>query len=289
MAKKTKQIKAKLTEQLPNMQDFMGDILGAAENLQAQAEVQAVIDAEKAAAEAQAREQAEAQAGPAHEPEVVAEEPMVLKHVPGDIKEMIGNVTPEARQVKANEIMTELQTRIAYETRNGQPLGSNAGNSLLQAQKHLATVWAAGYFCAVDIDPSFINRSVSGDKRFNALALCKIRELIGGIDGGFVRNKIVRAVLLSLFNFRDAGLPFTMSAMQAAISSSVRVETKGILKHLVRHTVAASTAPTQSSQMSHALQVMGIVTAQTIGRQTTFTLTDTPQVRRLEEVLRAAA
>jgi hypothetical protein len=170
---------------------------------------------------------------------------------------------------------------------NGRTMGPGKKNSLDKAQKHLATMGAAGFFVAADIDPSFINRNLAGDDRFNVYALDKIRDLITGIDAGFMTNPINRAVLLSLFNFRDAGVAFTMQAMQAAISDKVNIE-RPLRKHLVRHTVSASTAPTQSSQMSHALQVMGVVTASTIGRATTFRLTDTPTTRRLEQVLRAA-
>jgi hypothetical protein len=272
----------------PDLNTFMGDIAGAAENL----EMEALLKAEEEAALENARQAAEAEAQanqpPAdEEPAPTHDEPLMVNHVPGDIKVMIDNVTPEARQQKAEEIRSELAARVAHDTAGDRSMGPGKQNSLKKAEKELATMGAAGFFCAVDIDPSFINRNIAGDGRFNVYALDKIRDLISGIGGGFVQNPINRAVIASMLNFRDAGLPFTMAHMQAAISSGVKVE-RAVAKHLVRHTVAPSTAPTQSSQMSHALQVMGIATASTIGRVTTFTLTDTPQTRRLEQVLRAA-
>ncbi|MGV1754870.1 hypothetical protein [Agrobacterium sp. CG674] len=293
-ARKNKAVKtvAAPVEQLPDMGSFFADVNAAAEIITEEAKASDAILKlleEQAALEAQAKAEAEA-AAPQEAPveEETTDEAIVLPHTPGDIKEMIANVTLEQRTAKAAEIASELATRIDNDTRGERVMGPSKLNSLQKAQKELATVGAAGFFVAADIDPSFINRSISGDGRFNVYALDKIRDLITGVDGGFLKNPINRAVLLSLFNFRDAGVPFTMGAMQAAISHDVKVEGKNILKHLVRHTVAASTAPTQSSQMSHALQAMGIVTAQTIGRMTTFTLTDTPTVRRLEQVLRAA-
>lgn len=273
-----------------DLNQFMGDIAGAAETLIADAEAAAEQErlaeiAAQAEAEAKALEQANA---PAEEEEApVTDEPLILNHVPGDIKAMIENVTPEQRQQKAEEIKAEIAARREYDTLGGRTMGPGKINSLNKAEKELATVGAAGFFCAVDIDPSFINRNVSGDGRFNVYALDKIRDIISGIGGGFLQNPINRSVMTSMLNFRDAGIPFTMAHMQAAISSGVKVE-RAVAKHLVRHTVAPSTAPTQSSQMSHALQAMGIATASTIGRVTTFTLTDTPQTRRLEQVLRAA-
>lgn len=270
-----------------DLNQFMGDIAGAAETLAVQAEEAAKEEALKAQqAELEALAQADA---PADEDvtETVTDEPLMIQHVPGDIKAMIDNVTPEARQQKADEIRAEIAARRENDTAGGRTMGPGKVNSLNKAEKELATVGAAGFFCAVDIDPSFINRNIAGDGRFNVYALDKIRDIISGIGGGFLQNPINRAVIASMLNFRDAGVPFTMAHMQAAISSGVKIE-RSLAKHLVRHTVAPSTAPTQSSQMSHTLQVMGIATAQTIGRVTTFTLTDTPQTRRLEQILRAA-
>lgn len=287
MARKSKTTKTAEAATV-DLNQFMGDIAGAADVLAAQA--QAAGEAEKiAAAEAEALAQAEAEAQaalPAAEAPV-QDEPLVTRHVPGDIKAMIDNVTLEARHQKADEIRAELVARREHDTSDGRTMGPGKTNSLKKAEKDLATPGAAGFFCAVDIDPSFINRNISGDGRFNVYALDKIRDIISGIGGGFLQNPINRAVLASMLNFRDANIPFTMAHMQAAISSGVKIE-RALAKHLVRHTVAPSTAPTQSSQMSHALQVLGIATAQTVGRVTTFTLTDTPQTRRLEQVLRAA-
>lgn len=254
----------------------------------AAAELEEALKAqEEAERQAQAALEAKDETPAEEEGEPVNDEPLLTRHVPGDIKAMIENVTPEARQQKAEEILAEIQSRRENDTAGGRSMGPGKENSLKKAEKELATIGAAGFFCAVDIDPSFINRQVSGDGRFNVYALDKMRDLISGIGGGFIQNPINRAVIASMLNFRDAGVPFTMQHMQAAISHDVKVE-RAVTKHLVRHTVAAGTAPTQSSQMSHALQVMGVVTASTIGRVTTFSLTDTPQTRRLEQVLRAA-
>lgn len=289
MAKAKKNTKKNEVTSTVDLNDFMSGLADVAGNLETEASELAVVEAaqaEQAAIEAQAK----ADEAPAVESEpVVVDEPFVPPHVEGNIKEMIANVTPGQREQKAKEILSEVEIRFAHDTAGGKVIGSGTQNSFRKARNEMASLGQAGFFVAADIDPSFINRSIAGDKRFNIYAIDKIVEIVRGVDGGFLQNPIVRSVLLSMFNFRDAGLPFTKNAMEAAISSSVKVNERAMIKHLVRHTVSASTAPTQTSQMRHALTTLGIATRQVSGRNTeVFTLTDSPTTRRLEQVLRAA-
>jgi hypothetical protein len=155
-------------------------------------------------------------------------------------------------------------------------------------EKKMATIGAAGIFLAMDIDPSFINREVSTGSKFNVYALQKVNDLIVALDGGFMQNAINRAIVTSLFNFRDAGVPFTGQAALCAVSDKIKAD-RAITKHLVRHTVSANTASTQKSSTMTALKTLGIVTNSGPRGQEVWTLTDTPATRRLEEVVRKAA
>ena len=149
----------------------------------------------------------------------------------------------------------------------------------------MATIGAAGLFLAMDIDPSFINREVSTGSRFNVYAFQKVNDLIVALDGGFMQNAINKAIVTSLFNFRDAGIPFTGAAALAAASDKVKAD-RAMTKHLVRHTVSANTASTQKSSTMTALKTLGIVTNSGTRGAEVWTLTDTPATRRLEEVVR---
>lgn len=277
MARKSK----KNTETTVALQDLEA-IEAQAAALEAEADKQAELEQAMIEAEVHAPAVDEADEAPA------VDDAVVMPHVAGDLKEMVSNITEEVKVTKQAEVNAEFASRIAFE--QAQPgLSSKMVPNLEAAQKKMATLGTAGIFCAIDIDPTFINREVSTGSRFNVYALQKINDLVTALDAGFLQNPINRAMLLSLFNFRDAGVPFNGDAALAAVSDKVKVE-RAIAKHLVRHTVSANTASTQKSQVVNALQVMGVVTSNKLrGKAEVFTLTDTPQTRRLEDVLRKAA
>jgi len=259
-------------------------INAAALKAEQEAEALAELEAQAEAEMAQAIEDA----GPAEEIPDEADEIVPVNHVPGVLKDMIDNVTPEQREQKQKEIAAEYAARRAYE--NTKPGGLTAGKEAKLAgyEKKMVTPGTAAMFVALDIDPSFINRQLSVRDRFNIYALDKINDLTTALGAGFMKNAFNRAIVMSLFNFRDAGIAFTSEAAHGAACDKIKVDA-AIRKHLVRHSVAPSTAPTQQSSTMNALEVMGIVTSNQLrGKAEVYTLTDTPQTRRLEEVLRAA-
>lgn len=248
---------------------------------QAAAEEAALIMA--AAAEADEMDPAPGQATD----EPAEEELPTVDHVPGELKELKGNFTLEDKQAKKDEIVAEFTERKDFE--RAQPgMSSKMIPNLDAEEKKMATIGAAGIFLAMDIDPSFINREVSTGSKFNVYALQKVNDLIVALDGGFMQNAINRAIVMSLFNFRDAGVPFTGQAALCAVSDKIKAD-RAISKHLVRHTVSANTASTQKSSTMTALKTLGIVTNSGPRGQEVWTLTDTPATRRLEEVVRKAA
>ncbi|WP_372708705.1 hypothetical protein, partial [Klebsiella pneumoniae] len=134
---------------------------------------------------------------------------------------------------------------------------------------------------AAQVDPSFINRTLHDGSCYNVYAIDKVADAVKGLADGVVSNAINRACMVSLFNMRKAGLPFTGEVAKACASDKHPIDL-AIRKHLVRHTVSASTAPTQASSTMQALETLGIVKREGSSRNPTFTLTDAPIVQRLE-------
>jgi hypothetical protein len=224
---------------------------------------------------------------PADHTEPTDPEPVMLPKVAGELKELVSNITPEAAEQKKAEVVAEYEARKDFE-RQMPGLSSKMIPNLEATEKRLATLGAAAIFCAIDIDPSFINREVSTGSRFNVYALQKVQDIMAALGGAFLTNKINRAIIESMFNFKDAGLAFTGTAALCAVSDKVKAD-RAIAKHLVRHTVSANTASTQKSSTMVALATLGIVTNSGAKGSEVWHLTDTPQTRRLEEIVRRAA
>lgn len=148
---------------------------------------------------------------------------------------------------------------------------------------------AARVLLAVNQDSEFINRSISDGKRYNVYALGKIADLVKGLTEGQLTNAINVACMKSLFAFRAAGLPFTSTLAKAAASDKIRDIDPSVKKHLIRHTVSASTAPTQASSTMQALETLGIVRRTGSRKDSVYTLTDSPAVTKLAEKLGIAA
>lgn len=228
----------------------------------------------------------QAQAEPTVAPAAVIE-PIAIVHVEGDLKEMVERISSEDAGAMTKKIADSFSDRIAFEKL--QPgLSSKMVPNLEAAATKMATIGTAAIFAAINVDPAFINREVATGSRFNVYGLQKVNDVVTGLGAGILQNAINRSILMSMFNFRAAGVPFTGNAALGAVSDKIKVD-RAISKHLVRHTVSQSTASTQKSSSMNALEVLGIVTSNKLrGDAEVFTLTDTPQTRRLEKVLMAA-
>lgn len=208
-------------------------------------------------------------------------------HVPGDLKALKSEIALEDKEEMREEIKAQFESRRNFE--KAQPgLSSKMIPNLDAEEKKMASIGVAGLFLAMNVDPDFINREVSTGSRFNIYAFQKVNDLLVALDGGFMQNAINRAIVTSLFNFRDAGIPFTGAAALCAVSDKIKAD-RAIVKHLVRHTVSANTASTQKSSTMTALKTLGIVENSGTRGHEVWTLTDTPATRRLEEVVRKAA
>jgi hypothetical protein len=222
------------------------------------------------------------------EPEETVEaeaDQFVPEHVEGDLKEMAAAVTEKAKKRKAEEVTSEFERRAAYE-KSKNPDNAKMATNLSAYAKKMATLPLCAILAATDIDPGFLNREISAGKRFNVYAIDKVNDVLVALETGHMKNQINAAVMRSLFKFRAAGVPFTGAMAVAAASDKVKIE-KAVEKLLVRYTVSPATAPTQSSSTMNALQTLGIVINRGTQKFPVWVLTDTPQTRRLEEVLAA--
>jgi hypothetical protein len=165
---------------------------------------------------------------------------------------------------------------------------TNIQRTLKKVRSQLVTMRAAEVLLATSVEPTFINRTLHDGARYNVYALGKLADLVFGVTDGVIANAINIACMKSLFRFRAAGIPFTGEHAKMAASDKIRVADKAVRDALVRHTVSASTAPTQASSTMQALETLGVVRREGSSRNPTFTLTGAPIVQKLEEMLKAA-
>lgn len=201
--------------------------------------------------------------------------------------EQVAAIDEETRLEKAREIGAAFDARAAFQKAK-DPNNEKIHVSLGKARGKLAMPSAAAVLIATSVPSDFISRSVSEGSMFNVYAADKVADLVAALKGGEVRNAINNAILRSLFKFRDAGEAFNGEMAKAAASDKIRVT--GAQKNLlVRHTVSSGTAPTQSSSTMSALQLLGIVANSGTAKFPVYQLTDTPQTKKIAEVLKIAA
>lgn len=184
-------------------------------------------------------------------------------------------------------VSAAIDARAAFETsKHGE--SHNIHKTLNKVRKQLMWKDTSRVLLAAQVDPSFINRTLHDGSCYNVYAIDKVADAIKGLADGVVGNAINRACMVSLFQMKRAGVPFTGEIAKSCASDKHPVDL-AIRKHLLRHTVSASTAPTQASSTMQALETLGIVKREGTTRNPTFTLTASPIVERLEEVLFAKA
>lgn len=203
-------------------------------------------------------------------------------------EEVMASFSDEQVEEAVFAIALQLDDRADFEKAKN-PDNENIQRTLTKARKLMVTKRAARVLLAANVDPAILNRSVHEGARYNVYAIGKLADAIYGLSGGAVANAINIAVMKSLFRFRAQGLVFTGEMAKAAASDKIRVADNAIKNALVRHTVSASTAPTQASSTMQALRTLGIVNETGLTRNPTYTLTEAPIVAKLDEVLKAAA
>lgn len=201
--------------------------------------------------------------------------------------ELLSTIEPEKIDNMVTWIADAMDARADFEERKN-PENSNIQRTLKKAREQLVTKRAAKVLIAANVDPAFINRTLHDGSRYNVYALGKLADVVYAItDKGTLGNAINRACMKSLFATRAAGFTFTLETAKAAASDKVQIDA-AIRKVLIRHTVSASTAPTQASSTMQALATLGVVKAEGSTRNPVYKLTNHPVVEKLEVLLKAA-
>ncbi|WP_062120449.1 hypothetical protein [Aureimonas sp. AU40] len=222
------------------------------------------------------------QAPAGDEPELLTDEPEQKT-----LAQMIEGIERDHAVAMQHHIAAEIDDRMDYESDKGN---ETIQRSLKSSRAKMTTDLLAAYaFAATSVDPSVFNVGRASTNRYNVYAIDKVADLARSLASGhFMKNAINRAVCRSLFTFRHSGERFTMEIAKAACSDKIRVS-PAISRHLIRHTVSASTAPTQASSTMQALETLGIVKNVGTARGAVYELTDTAQARALEELCTKAA
>ncbi len=195
------------------------------------------------------------------------------------LSEILNEIGADDRTAMVVKINTAFDERAAHETAVN-PANGNIHATLKKCRAKMALPGIAGLMIATSVSPEVINRSISEGSRFNVYAIDKLNDLLHGLNSGHFKNAINQAVMKSLFKFRAAGVPFTGIAAAAAASDKVVVD-KAIKGLLVRHTVSAATAPTQSSSTMTALQALGVVANKGTAKHPIWELTSTSVTEEL--------
>lgn len=196
------------------------------------------------------------------------------------LPELVQAINEDDRAHMLIRIGTEFDIREAHEM-STNPGNDNIQKTLKKQRSKMALPGIAGMMLATNVNPELINRSIAEGKRFNVYAIDKLNDLLHGLNSGHFKNEINIAVMRSLFKFRKAGVSFTGIAAAAAASDKVQVDAQ-MKALLVRHTVSASTAPTQSSSTMSALQALGVVVNKGSAKYPLWELTSAPVVKELE-------
>lgn len=219
------------------------------------------------------------------EAQVEAQAPVVIEDAAEDTVEA-GFIEQVDLLLNDNDQIDMARTTIAdaFDSRVAFERTKNANNdgivkSLDKSRAKLTQARSVATLLIADVTPDFITRSTHEGSAYNVYAADKLADLVQALNSGTIGNAINRAVMKSLFAFRAAGETFTGDMARASASDKLRVQ-GAIAKLLTRHSVSASTAPTQASSTMQALQTLGVVENKGTARAPVYELTDTAMTRR---------
>jgi hypothetical protein len=196
-------------------------------------------------------------------------------------EETLAAIDDQVADTMAHAISRELSWREDFEKAKN-PDNSSIQSTLKKCRKEMVSKRAARVLVATGVDPSFMNRVLHDGSRYNVYAIGKVADLVKGASEGLVRNAINIACMRSLFACRAAGIEFTGELAKAAASDKIHVPI-AIKRHLFRHTVSSSTAPTQASSTMQALVTLGVVKAEGSVKRPVYIPTEAPITAHFRE------
>lgn len=200
--------------------------------------------------------------------------------------DLIAGITEADKLAKAQAIGAAFDDRLAFLAKD-KPDNLNQPKTLTKYRAKLALPSKAAALLVTGTDETFINRSTSGDSRYNVYAIDKLIDVVNALTGGQLGNAVNKAILKSMVNFKQASLAFDGRMAQAATSDKIAVSDKKMAALLNRHNVAANTASTQTSSTMSALQTLGIVINKGSAKFPIYELTDTPASQKVQQLLAA--
>lgn len=200
------------------------------------------------------------------------------------MKEVPGEVVTKTMNLMKDKVSERRQIEIAKNSYN-----DNIQRTLKNVELTLVRPIAAQVLVAASVSPEFIVEESRAGENYNVYAMGKLNDLVDALAGLKLSNAINRAIVRSMFKLRDAGVTITRDILECAASDKIRMKDKGIESLLVRHTVGATTAPTQTSSTLRALETLGIVKVSGTKTNSVVEILNTPQTRSLEQVALALA
>lgn len=202
------------------------------------------------------------------------------------LADVLSAISREDAEVMQRRVIASLDERDAFEaSKKGD--GHNILKTIKKARSKLAvSLDPARVLFAANVDPEFMNRELSDGNRYNVYAIDKVQDFLNFLGGakGELTNAINIACMKSLFAFKKAGTPFTLDYAKGAASKDyARSLDSAVQKLLISHTVAKTTAPTQSSSTMQALVTLGVVNAIGSRKNPTYELANTSFTKALEE------
>lgn len=200
-------------------------------------------------------------------------------------EDLVSKVDDQSRAQMIERLNAQFDIRVAFEkAKNG--FNEKIQDTIKKERAKMCRPGLAAILLAAEVNESFINREMQTGKRFNVYAYGKLNDVIYGLSSGHFHNAINGAIIRSMIKCRNAGVPFNGLLAQAAASDKVKID-KALETNMVRHTVSAATAPTQTSSTMNALEVLGIVKNAGTEKFPIYNLTDAPITKRLEALISA--
>lgn len=217
--------------------------------------------------------------------ETVAEEDVPPATVEDDVdfEQIMVSIAQEDSQRVMDEMSAQIDERKKMEMAKDS-YNDNIHRTLAKVRNTMVRHFAARVLIATQVSPSFITEQSREGEHYNVYAMGKLNDLVDGLCGLPLKNAINIAIVRSMFKLREKGIALTRKTLECAASDKIRVTDKEIASALIRHTVGATTAPTQTSSTMRALETLGIVKSTGSKTNTVFELLDTPQTRALESI-----
>ena len=203
---------------------------------------------------------------------------------PKTFTELFDAVTEQQFKERHDDVMANFAERAGFE-QVLNPANENIQKTLSKCIKGI-TPGIVKALVVAGVDGKYINESEVSGARRNVYALEKLRDVLYGAITGWPQNAVNKAIIQSMVRCHDVKLPFNGEVAKAAVSDKLALN-PAYAPHMVRHTVAASTASTQMSSTMTALEVLGVAKNTGSRQHPLFEFTDTPLAQHLIAMVRS--